>query len=153
LKVLVDIDGTLAKFSLFGKILLKLPLLNKFGVRYPNNLFKRIVVFLCSWIYGWVRKPNQDLISHLQILSRRGHTIYIFSAVPDISRQRKVIEKWLRAHKVPFKGIFLMQKNETPIEFKLRIVKKVKPDFVYEDSVLILEKILEKHPYLIARLP
>ena len=140
MKVLVDIDGTLCQFKWFGKTLLNLyPFSNL--VAYPNNNLKRIVSYIFSWLYSWMRIPDGKIIKEIRNLAQEGYTIFIFSAVPDIKRQRKAIEKWLRKNGVPFKGIFLMKRDETPIEFKLRVIKKIKPGIIYEDSYLLLEEI------------
>ena len=140
MKVLVDIDGTLCQFKWFGKILLDTyPFSNL--VIYPNNKLKRAVSYIFSWFYSWMRIPNGKIIEEVRNLAREGCTIFIFSAVPDIKRQRKAIKKWLRKNRIPFKGIFLMRRNETPIEFKLRVIKEIKPAIIYEDSYFLLEEI------------
>ncbi len=142
MKVLVDIDGTLSQFKWFGKILDIYPF-SGLGVTYPNNKLKRIVSYIFSWVYGWIRVPNKKIIKEVRNLAREGYTIFIFSAVPDIKRQRKAIEKWLRKNRIPFKGIFLMRKDESPIEFKLRVIKEIKPEIIYEDNCFLLEEISE----------
>ena len=143
MKVLVDIDGTLCEFRRFGKMLLNTCPLSGLGVTYPNNKLKRVISYIFSWAYGWIRVPNKKIIKEIRNLAQEGYTIFIFSAVPDIKRQRKAIEKWLRKNRVPFKGIFLMRKDETPIEFKLRVIKEIKPGVIYEDSYFLLEEISE----------
>ena len=153
MKVLVDIDGTLCKFRWFGKILLDLYPLNGFGVTYPNNKIKRVISYIFTYFYDWVRTPNEKIIKEIRNLAREGYTIFIFSAVPDIERQRKTIEKWLIKNKIPFKGIFLMRRDETPIDFKIRIIKEIKPCLIYEDNLFLLEKIFEFYSELIVRLP
>jgi len=142
LKVLVDIDGTLSQFKWFGKILLDTyPFSNL--VTHPNNNLKRIASYIFSWIYSWMRIPDRKIIEEVRNLAQEGYTIFIFSAVPDIKQQRRAIEKWLRKNRVPFKGVFLMKKDEAPIEFKLRVIKEIKPVIIYEDSYLLLEEISE----------
>jgi len=143
LKVLVDIDGTLCEFRRFGKMLLNICPLSGLGVTYPNNKLKRVISYIFSWVYSWMRIPDRKIIEEVKNLAQEGCTIFIFSAVPDIKRQRKAIEKWLRKNRVPFKGIFLMRKDESPIEFKLRVIKEIKPRIIYEDSYFLLEEISE----------
>ena len=152
MKVLVDIDGTLCQFRWFGKTLLNLyPFSNL--VAYPNNNLKRVISYIFSWIYSWMRIPDRKIIEEIRNLAREGYTIFIFSAVPDIKRQRKAIEKWLRKSRIPFKGIFLMRKNETPTEFKLRVIREIKAEIVYENNPFLLRKILEFYPEIIVRIP
>ncbi len=153
MKVLVDIDGTLCRFKWFGKIWLNLYPFNGFGVTYPNNKIKRVISYIFTYFYDWIRTPNEKIIKEIRNLAREGYTIFIFSAVPDIKRQRKAIEKWLRKNKIPFKGIFLMRRDETPIDFKIRIIKEIKPCLIYEDNLFLLEKIFEFYSELIVRLP
>jgi len=155
-KILADIDGTLCKFKWFGKILLNLYPFKGLGVTYPNTKIKRIVSYIFTWFYGWIRIPDKKIIKEIRNLAREGYTIFIFSAVPDIKQQRRVIEKWLRKNRIPFKGIFLMRENENPIEFKLRIIKKVKPEIIYENSYFLLEEISKIFPLeteIIIRIP
>ena len=64
-----------------------------------------------------------------------------------------MIEKWLRKSRIPFKGIFLMRKNETPTEFKLRVIREIKAEIVYENNPFLLRKILEFYPEIIVRIP
>ena len=90
-----------------------------------------------------MRIPDRKIIEEVRNLAQEGYTIFIFSAVPDIKQQRRAIEKWLRKNRVPFKGVFLMKKDEAPIEFKLRVIKEIKPVIIYEDSYLLLEEISE----------
>ena len=141
MKVLVDIDGTLCQFRRFGKMLLDICPLSGLGVTYPNNKLKRVISYIFSWFYSWIRIPDKKIIKEIRNLAREDYTIFIFSAVPDIKRQRKAIKKWLRKNRIPFKGIFLMRKNESPVEFKLRVIKEIKPGIIYEDSYLLLEEI------------
>ena len=153
MKALVDIDGTLCKFKWFGKILLRLYPLNRFGAIQSNNRWKRFISYISSWFYDWIRIPDKKIIKEIRNLAQKGHTIYIFSAVPDIKRQRKAIEKWLRESRVPFKGIFLMKNNETPIEFKIRVIKEVKPEVVYENNPFLINEIFKFFPEIIIRCP
>jgi len=143
LKVLADIDGTLCRFRWFGKVLLDIYPFSGFGVTYPNSRLKRIASYIFAWLYSWIRIPDKKIIKEIRNLAREGYTIFIFSAVPDIKRQRKAIEKWLRKNRVPFKGVFLMGRDEAPIEFKLRVIKEIKPVIIYEDSYFLLEEISE----------
>lgn len=158
MKVLVDIDGTLCKFRWFGKILLDLYPLNGFGSTYPNNGLKKAISYVSSWFYDLIRAPNEKIIKEIRNLDRKGYAILVFSAVPDIKKQRRVIEKWLRKNRIPFKKIFLMRENETPTRFKIRIIKKIKPNIVYENNLFILEKIFgscldQELQELIVRIP
>ena len=153
MKVLVDIDGTLCRFKQFGKIWLGLYPFNNLGKTYPNNGVKRTISYISSWFYGWIRIPDKKIIKEIRNLDRKGYTIFIFSAVPDIKRQRSVIEKWLRENRVPFKGIFLMKNNDTPIEFKIRVIKEVKPEVVYENNPFLINEIFKFFPEIIIRIP
>jgi len=152
-KILVDIDGTLCKFKWLGETLLDLYPFNGFEVTYPNNKIKRIISYIFTYFYDWIRTPNEKIIKEIRNLDRKSYTIFIFSAVPDIERQRSVIEKWLRKNKIPFKKIFLMRENETPIEFKLRVIRKTEPEIIYENDSFIINKILKIFPEIIIRIP
>jgi len=153
LKVLVDVDGTLCKFRWFGKILLNLYPLNGFGSTYPNNGLKKAISYVSSWFYDLIRAPNEKIIKEIRNLDRKGYAILVFSAVPDIEKQRMVIEKWLIKNKIPFKKIFLMGENEIPAEFKLRVIRKTEPEIIYENDSFIISEILKIFPEIIIRIP
>ena len=46
-----------------------------------------------------------------------------------------------------------MRKNETPTEFKLRVIREIKAEIVYENNPFLLRKILEFYPEIIVRIP
>ena len=153
MKVLVDVDGTLCKFRWFGEIWLNFYPFNNLGKTYPNNGVKKTISYISSWFYSWIRTPNKEIIKEIKNLDRKGYTILVFSAVPDIKRQKSVIEKWLRKNKIPFKKIFLMRENEIPAEFKLRVIRKTEPEIIYENDSFIISEILKIFPEIIIRIP
>ncbi len=142
MKIVVDIDGTLCEFRGPIKCLLQLPFFKDFGVSAPNDLRRRIIAWLACSFYSLIRRPNHKLIKQLRKLARKGETIFIFSAVPEIKKQRQAIEKWLRKNRVPFKGVFLMKERETPIKFKIRVVKEIRAQVVIENDFIIIKEIL-----------
>lgn len=111
--------------------------------RYPKFFLERRLRWFTH--YHRFRPPIVKNLEFVKKISKdKNYELFVISGRYSFLKERT--EQWFKVHKLDgvFKEIHLNLRNEQPHVFKEKLLKKLKPDYFFEDDELIVNYLKKK---------
>jgi len=128
-----DIDGTVIRWTFRPRI-------HEFLSRHKHWL----IPFSPLFPFYVIRPCNREARKLIRYHREKGGRNIFFSATPDMGLTRLLVNLCLRSSRFSFDRLALCPKNESIIDFKLRIIKDEHCDILLENEADIVRYLVDK---------